>query len=290
MPQWTGLAASRFAEARLDGTLGNDTVTGTANDDAINGGGGDDIVYGGAGEDRIKGSAGFDVLFGEDNDDTLFGGTQSDFVYGGRGTDVLFGDSGYRTAKGSDLAADRLDGGDGRDTLVQGDGNDVMTGGAGRDSFEFRFNDPLTGLAAGTGPAFTSITDFDAGDDRLTFDAAGVGFDRSEGVNFLDGGAGDGATGGAAATFFSGAAADSAGEAVVILTETGFASGVDAVAAAQGEAEGDLIVYFNTTVDVASLLYVTGTDTARSVARFTDITSVEDLASEGFTASDFVFI
>lgn len=290
MPQWTGLAAKRFAEARIDGSLGNDSITGTGQDDVILADAGDDIASGGLGNDAVQGGAGFDVLFGDVGADNLTGGTQSDFIYGGNGGDLLFGDSGYGTANGTDLSVDRLDGGAGQDRLVQSDGNDVMTGGAGADQFLFRYNDPLTGAAAGTAPAFTSLTDFEAGEDQLRFDAAGVGTDRSADVNFLDGGAGDGTAGGRAATFFSGDAADSNGEAVVVLTGTGFASGVDAVAAAQGEAEGDLIVYFNTTVGVASLLYVTGTDTARSIARFTDITSVEALEAEGFTANDFVFI
>ncbi len=290
MPQWTGLAAKRFAEARIDGTIGNDDLDGTNADDVIFGDIGDDIAAGGSGDDAVRGEAGFDVLFGDAGADNLYGGASGDFIYGGNGGDVLFGDAGYDTPKGTDLSVDRLDGGAGRDRLVQSDGNDFMTGGAGADQFLFRFNDPLTGLAAGTGAAFTSITDFDATEDQLQFDAAGVGTDRSEGVNFIDGGAGDGTAGGRPTTFFSGDAADSAGEAVVILTDTGFASGADAVTAAQGEAEGDLIVYFNTTVGVASLLYVTGTDTARSIARFTDITSLEDLQNEGFTANDFVFI
>ncbi len=176
MPQWTGLAAKRFADARVDGTIGNDSITGTAQDD---------------------------VLFGDAGANNLYGGASGDFVYGGTGSDVLFGDAGYDTAKGTDLSVDRLDGG-GQDRLVQSDGNDIMTGGRGADDFLFRYNDPLTGLAAGTGPAFTTLTDFKAGEDQLLFDAAGVGKDRSADVNFLDGGAGDGTPGGRAATFFSG--------------------------------------------------------------------------------------
>lgn len=286
MPQWSGLAALRV----IGGTIGNDSLTGSRGEDRIDGSVGDDIIRSRDGDDNVRGGRDFDVLFGDNGDDNLYGGKQGDFLYGGAGRDELFGDSGYQTAKGTDLSADRLDGGAGNDRLVQSDGNDVMTGGEGADQFLFRYNDPLTGLAAGTGPAFTTITDFDATEDQLLFDAAGVGKDRSADVNFLDGGAGAGGPGGNAATFFSGDAADSAGEAVMVLTDTGFASGVDAVAAAQGEAEGDLIVYFNTTVGVASLLYVTGPDAARSVARFTDIASVEDLAAEGFTANDFLFV
>ena len=254
-------------------------VIGTDDDDGIRSGDGDDLVYGGGGNDSVFGQDGFDVLFGGNGSDSMTGGTGGDFVYGGNGVDTLFGDSGYGTTKGSDLAADRLDGGAGRDLLVQGDGNDVMTGGTGADTFLFRWSDPMVAQAAGTGRAFTTITDFDASQDKLNFDVAGVGFDAGSDVNFVDGGAGDGVPGGRAASFFSGDADGSNGEAVMVLTGTGYASGADAVIDAQGEAAGDLIVYFNTTVNVASLLVVDGPDAAHSIARFTGITSLEDLTA-----------
>ena len=279
-----------FAALVLGGTELNDLITGTPDGDTINAGGGDDIAYGGSGDDVVRGDAGFDVVFGDNGVDTLFGGTNGDFVYGGKGPDVLFGDSGFGTLKGTDLSADRLDGGEGHDRLVQSDGNDVMTGGAGPDEFLFRWQDPMVALASGTGRAFTAITDFDPSEDKLTFDVAGVGTDRSVDVNFVDGGAADGVAGGRAATFYAGAAAGSNGQAAMVLTDQGFASGTDAVLAAQGEATGDLIVYFNTTVGVASLLYVDAADTAHSIARFTNIASIDDLAAAGFTANDFVFV
>lgn len=256
--------------------------------DRIKAGDGDDIAFGGEGDDSLRGEAGFDVLFGEDGDDRAFGGTQSDFVFGGDGADLLFGDDGFDAAKGVDLAADRLKGGRGADILVQGDGNDTMTGGAGGDEFYFRWNDPLTALAAGTGAAFTSITDFNAKKDVLTFDAVGLGEDQP-GANFVNG-SGDTAVPGQPATFFSGATAASNGEAVMVLTDQAFATGAAAVAAAQNEAAGDFVLYFNSTVGVASLLYVTGPDAARSIARFTDIDSLAELGSEGFAADDFLFV
>ena len=279
--------------ARLAGGMGNDellggdggdVLRGGAGDDTARGGGGDDQLRGGGGSDSLYGDAGSDLLQGGGKADMLEGGTGTDLLYGGEGDDTLMGDSGMATARGTDLAGDRLDGGAGDDLLVIGDGLDTVTGGAGADSFLFKQANPLTPLAAGTGPAFASITDFRAGEDTLTFDVAGIGED-SAAANFIDLSGG----GGAAASFYSGGAAGAAGENVVVLNETGFASGALAVQAIGGEAAGDMIVYFNTTVGVASLLVVSAPDAATSIARFTDINSVEELAATGFTAGDFMF-
>ena len=144
-------------------------------------------------------------------------------------------------------------------------------------------------MAAGTGRAFTKITDFDTNRDKFQFDALGVGRDTTD-ANFIDGGAEDGTAGGAAGTFYSGAAAGAAGQAVVVITDQAFATGTEAVAAIQGEAEGDLVLYFNSTVGTASLLYVDDTDTAHSIARLTNIDSVDELREAGFGANDFDFV
>lgn len=263
-----------------------DFLSGTRFDERIYAAGGDDIVMGRAGDDRILGEAGFDSLFGGAGADRLFGGLMNDNLYGGQGNDVLHGDSGRMTVKGADLGADNLVGGDGHDTLYQGDGNDTLTGGAGKDTFMFKWQDPMVGLALGTGRAFATITDFDPNKDRFVFDVAGLGKDAA-GANFLDGG--DGTARGAASSFFKGGAADSDGEAVMILDEVGFATGADAVLAARNEAVGDFVMYFNTTANVASLLYVDAPDTAHSIARFLNITSIEDLNDADFTAGDFLF-
>ena len=96
--------------------------------------------------------------------------------------------------------------------------------------------------------------------------------------------------GGAAESFYSGAASGSNGERVVVLTDQGFASGALAVQAAQGEDAGDFVLYFNTTVNTGSLLVVSAPDTATSIARFTDATTLEDFQAIGFSANDFVFV
>lgn len=266
---------------KLVGTAGDDKIDGTIDDDVLKGRGGDDRLRGEEGSDRLFGDQGFDVLFGNNGDDLLLGGADNDFLQGGFGNDSLYGDDGKSTLKGSDLSSDSLNGGNGDDRLFVGDGNDTLTGGAGADTFNFKWNDPSVELAAGSGRAFANIVDFNAADDTLRFDAAGVGADR--GGNFIG-------SKGAAATFFSGAAAQSGGEAVMVITDLRFASGADAVLAAQNESEGDFILYFNTTVQAASLLYVDGTDTAHSIARFTNIDSLGDLRRADFSAEDFVFI
>ena len=75
-----------------------------------------------------------------------------------------------------------------------------------------------------------------------------------------------------------------------LLTDQGFASGALAVQAAQGEEAGDFVLYFNTTVNTGSLLVVSAPDTATSIARFTDATTLEDFQAIGFAANDFVFV
>ena len=114
----------------------------------------------------------------------------------------------------------------------------------------------------------------------------GLGTDAA-GANFADGSGG--VNGGATTSFFSGAASASNGERVIVLTDQGFASGALAVQAAQGEDAGDF-VYFNTTVNTGSLLVVSAPDTATSIARFTDATTLGEFQAIGFTAADFIFV
>ena len=279
-----------------DGTMSNQDSPGSSDDDAIgndggfntiSGGDGDDVLFGGPGPDLLLGGRGFDLLDGGADDDALFGGPQNDIVKGSAGNDVLHGDSGLETPRGSDLAADRLDGGDGFDLLWAGDGLDVLRGGAGFDLFAFKYSNPQTPLAAGTGAAFATIEDFSAADDTLLFDVPGLGED-AVGANFAPGSGG--IPGGAAESFFSGAAAGASGERVVVVTDQGFATGAAAVQAVGGEEAGDFVIYFNTTVNVASLLVVSAPDAATSIARFTNIASLEDLQNANFTAGDFLFV
>jgi Ca2+-binding RTX toxin-like protein len=156
--------------------------------DRWNGTDGDDFLRGGRGEDLLDGGKGFDVIHGGKGDDTLYGGAQNDFVLGDRGDDVLHGDSGLPTGRG-DLGADRLSGGRGNDVLWVGEGLDAVNGGDGHDTFAFKFSNPQTPLAVGTGAAFAAIEDFKAADDTLAFDVPGLGTDAA-GANFADGSGG----------------------------------------------------------------------------------------------------
>jgi Ca2+-binding RTX toxin-like protein len=282
--------------SELDGGNGDDKLAGGRGDDSLDGGDGKDELRGAEGDDLLKGDRGDDSLFGDAGADALYGGAGNDGVFGGAGADILlggagddtlYGDAGPETARGADLAGDRLNGAAGSDQLWIGDGADSATGGAGMDTFGFRFSNPQTPLAAGTGPAFASITDFNAASDTLAFDVPGLGTDAA-GANFAAGSGG--VAGGAAASFYSGAASGSNGERVIVLTDQGFASGAAAVQAAQGEDAGDFVLYFNTTVNTGSLLVVSAPDTATSIARFTDAATLEDFQAIGFQANDFIFV
>jgi len=277
---------------RIDGGAGNDRITGSRADDRLIGGTGSDTIHGLAGDDLIRGGTGNDRLMGGEGSDFMRGGAGNDVLKGGTGSDILLGGAGNDFLYGSanqdrtDLAGNTLNGGAGNDLLCLRDGVNTATGGSGSDRFRFSFNDPMTALAAGTGPGFTAITDFSAARDTLAFDVAGIGHD-AVGANFIDA---TGGVGGAAPSFFQGAAADASGEAVMVITDQAFASGALVAPSIDGEQAGDFIVYFNTTVGVASLLTVRGVDMAASIARFTDIQSLEELANTGFTADDFLFV
>lgn len=271
----------------LTGAGGDDTLLGGDGDDVIAGRGGDDLVFAGAGNDLVRGEDGSDVVRAGAGNDTVFGGTGNDFVYGDAGDDVLHGDGGLGVGPRRDLGADLLVGGAGNDRLWVGDGLDTVTGGSGQDTFLFRFNTPQTPLAAGTGAAFATITDFRAADDTIAFAARGLEFSGA-GAGFRNNGAPG--TGGQVLEFFSGAAADARGESVMVLTDRSFATGLAAAQAVRGENGGDMILYHNSAVGVASLLFVSAPDVVNSIARFTDVTSIEALRATGFTAADFIFV
>ena len=270
----------------ITGSDGDDAVIGLAGNDVIGARDGDDLVFAGAGDDLVYGENGFDTLDGGAGNDVLFGTGGNDTVLGGAGDDTLFGDDGNGTGR-NDLGADRLDGGAGDDVLHVGDGNDTLTGGAGQDAFRFKFSNPQSAAAAGTAPAFASLTDFNAADDSLLFNVPGLGTDAA-GSNFADGSGG--VNFGAAASFYSGATAGAAGERVVVLTDQAFVSGAAAVNAANGEEAGDFVLYFNSTVNAGSLLVVSAPNAATSIARFTGTDTLEEFAAIGFTANDFIFV
>jgi hypothetical protein len=274
-------------DSTLIGAGGDDSISGGSGNDEIRSGDGDDLIFSGKGADLIFSGDDVDVIDGGSDNDTILGGRNNDIIRGGDGDDLLHGDGGLETQQGTDLSADIINGGLGDDILWTGDGLNVLTGGSGNDTFTFKFSAPVTPLAAGTGPAFTEITDFRNGDNRLAFDVPGLG-KNSVGASFVDNG--DGTAGSATTSFFSGAAVDARGENVVVVTDQAFTSGAQVAPLVAGEQAGDFLIYFNSTVGVASLLHVSAPDTAASIARFTDIESLEDLQNTAFTANDFVFV
>jgi Ca2+-binding RTX toxin-like protein len=271
------------------GNSGDDELHGGAGNDDLWGGSGDDWVGGGAGSDVLKGDSGLDALFGGMGNDQVFGGSGSDTVDGGVGNDLLANDAGRSAAAINDLGNDSLVGGQGNDRLQVGNGIETAVGGGGADSFEFKFSSPRALTDAGTiGAGFTNLVDFAPGPagDRFVFDAAGLGSD-APGASFVDNSSAGAGT--RVDSFFRGAAGDANGESVVVVTDQSFALGSQVPLAIDGEQAGDLIIYFNTTFNVGSLLYVSAPDTAASIARFTNVDTLQELAGLNFVADDFVF-
>ena len=155
------------------GTANQEVLNGTAFDDIIFARGGEDIVSGLAGNDRLNGEADADIMLGGTGNDRMIGGTGNDNLFGQDGADVLQGDSGRQTAKRADLGTDNLDGGRAGIRSTTSDGDDTLTGGADADRFQFKWQDPMSGA----GRATAMITDFNASQDKLLFDVAGLGSD-----------------------------------------------------------------------------------------------------------------
>lgn len=168
------------AHDKIVGGGGRDKLWGQNGSDTLKGGGGNDRLFGGTGADTLRGGGGRDLLKGGDQVDLLIGGGGKDRLYGGiagdelrgggRGDlldggangDVLYGDRGFDRLFGGD-GHDQLFGGSGRDRLDGGSGNDKLTGGSGADVFIYNGGSDR-------------ITDFEAGNDRIEFDTAAIGY------------------------------------------------------------------------------------------------------------------
>jgi Ca2+-binding RTX toxin-like protein len=129
--------------ARIDGTIGIDTITGTidadqifglAGNDKIKSGSGNDLIEGGDGNDNINGEAGDDIIYGGEGNDTLTGDAGNDTLYGGNGDDGFFGGGGNDTIFG-EAGNDTLYGDGSNDMLLGGAGNNKLFGGVGNDTF-----------------------------------------------------------------------------------------------------------------------------------------------------------
>jgi len=116
---------------------GNSVITGTADPDTLIGTNGVNSISGLGGNDRINGCAGSDRIDGNADNDGIAGGPGNDVLNGNAGNDLIQGD-------------------EGNDQLSGGAGINTLTGGPGRDSFICSPNSE------------TTITDFEAGVDRIT--------------------------------------------------------------------------------------------------------------------------
>lgn len=106
-----------YQVVRLDGGVGNDTLTGHAGTDMLIGGDGDDVLNGMNGSDWLHGGRGNDTLNGGDLDDYLVGGEGNDVLNGGKNEDSLAG------AAGNDLYV--FGRGDGTDIVLNAPGNRI---------------------------------------------------------------------------------------------------------------------------------------------------------------------
>jgi Ca2+-binding RTX toxin-like protein len=145
----TGISSGLSAIENIIGGSGNDRLEGNWANNKI---------YGGAGKDTLTGGTGHDQLFGEEGNDELHGGIGNDSLYGGNGYDYLFGESGNDYLDGGvnwTNAAYQYFGG------IYG-GQDYLEGGADRDTIvRYFYNLQDT---TGRSSVFTSgfINDFDA--------------------------------------------------------------------------------------------------------------------------------
>lgn len=128
-------AASSFESICVFGYSGNDTITVDSSvykPAKIDGGLGDDTISGGSGDDEIKGGDGNDSIHGYDGSDELFGGLGDDSIFAGKKDDTIFGDAGKDLLSGGQ-DDDEIHGGTGDDVIAGWSGNDTLTGGEGDD-------------------------------------------------------------------------------------------------------------------------------------------------------------
>ena len=179
------------ASEKLNGGLGNDTISahggndtiaGFAGEDLLYGNAGKDEIYGGFGNDTVQGGYGKDLIQGNQGHDQLFGNADSDYLSGNQGNDTLNGGPGHDYLAGN-KGHDLLKGKTGNDVLLGGTGNDTLQGNRGKDTLRGQNgNDLLDGgkghdiLEGGhgydqfvlrTGHGFATIVDYQDGIDRL---------------------------------------------------------------------------------------------------------------------------
>jgi Ca2+-binding RTX toxin-like protein len=165
-----------FGNDRMEGGDGADTLFGDATDPAQVANAGNDTLYGGAGADSLFGGVGRDLLNGGTEADTLEGGAGADRLSGGDGDDLVYGS----TSPTADTALDTLDGGEGNDTLWA-ESRDRVLGGGGDDVVFFtRYvsgptTEGVTYLDGGAGNDIARLAAFAVGSERVLFALAADG-------------------------------------------------------------------------------------------------------------------
>jgi Ca2+-binding RTX toxin-like protein len=137
----------------------------------------DFVVTGGSGNDWLNTGEGNDTVFGGNGDDQIDAGKGANLVYGGAGEDTITiddggpivsvgstvdGGDGRDYIKGSNGAADVLQGGAGSDIIFGNGGDDTLTGGADSDIFIVN-----SSAASDT----VTVTDFNTAQDRIVMKA-----------------------------------------------------------------------------------------------------------------------
>jgi Ca2+-binding RTX toxin-like protein len=241
------------------GTNGSDTITGVTEGEGDNSG----VIASGNGSDHVTAGSGDHVVFAGNGKDTVRGGGGDDIIFGENGKDELAGNAGD----------DEVLGGKGKDTLTGGIGDDELTGGKGGD--EFHWNQ--------TADFGDTVTDFTAGSDKLVFDVGDE--DPQISVGNDD-------------TLVDGYVEGTTAEINVAGTEIGVKID-DALLTTEIQGEintydaitgGALFAFFDETEGHAVLYYDADRltdDDATLVAEFTNITSLEQLAT--LSATDFMF-
>ncbi|MEW6645851.1 MAG: cadherin-like domain-containing protein [Pseudomonadota bacterium] len=178
----------------LDGGVGNDTLVGSV---------GDDVLRGGAGADALDGGAGSDTALYDDSDAGVFVSLEDGIGRGGhaegdtlRNVENLVG-SAHDDVLIGDAGGNRLYGGGGDDLLRGGGGADVLDGGAGSDTVDY--GDSAAGVRVSLrggdaeGDVLINIENLSgsAHDDVLIGDDGVNRLDGGAGNDILDGGAGD---------------------------------------------------------------------------------------------------
>ncbi len=159
----------------LSGGLDNDSVLGGSGNDSLCGDDGNDTIKGGFDIDILRGGGGNDWLDGEEGRDTIYGGAGDDTIASdyGSGSDLIFGEAGDDLIEVYNGMV--ANGGDGDDKLLRGTGANgqyTLTGGTGSDVFDLEWG------------SLAVITDFKAGEDRLTGTAASLKSVSLEGTSY----------------------------------------------------------------------------------------------------------